>query len=123
MPSKQQVGRLEELLVGRRALSLSDRADIAVGIQAGKTDRQIGADLGRNHTIIWRERRRCRPQARKVETDPVLAARVRADLARSRTPRQTADRLRLEATHASVETMTKSPDAQGRTVSHEAIYR
>ncbi|MCC9068053.1 helix-turn-helix domain-containing protein [Arthrobacter cryoconiti] len=90
-------------------MSFSDRADIAVGIQAGKTDRQIGADLGRNHSIIWRERhrnstktrgywpvsadcaaerRRCRPQARKIETDPVLAARVRADLARSRTPRQ-----------------------------------
>lgn len=130
--------------MGRRPLSFADRADIAVGIQAGKSDRQIGADLGRDHTIIWRERRRnstktrgyrpvsadcaadrrrSRPQARKIETDPVLATRVRADLARSRTPRQIAGRLRLEATDASVETMTKSPDAQGRTVSHEAIYR
>ncbi len=130
--------------MGRRVLSFSDRADIAVGILAGKTDRQIGADLGRDHTIIWRERRRnstktrgyrpvsadCaagrrrrRPQTRKLETDPVLAARVKADLARSRTPRQIAGRLRLEATDASVETMTKSPDAEGRTVSHEAIYR
>lgn len=130
--------------MGRRALSCSDRADIAVGILAGKSDREIGADLGRDHTVIWRERRRnstktrgyrpvsadcaaerrrCRPQARKIETDPVLAARVRADLARSRTPRQIAGRLRLEATDASVETMTKSPDAEGRTVSHEAIYR
>lgn len=130
--------------MGRRALSFSDRADIAVGIQAGRTDRQIGVDLDRDHTIIWRERwrnstktrgyrpvsadcaaerRRSRPQARKMETDPILAARVRADLARSRTPRQIAGRLRLEATDASVETMTKSPDAEGRTVSHEAIYR
>ncbi len=57
------------------------------------------------------------------DPDPVLAARVKADLARSRTPRQIAGRLRLEATDASVEIMTKSPDAQGRTVSHEAIYR
>lgn len=130
--------------MGRRALSFSDRADIAVGIQVGKTDRQIGAELGRDHTIIWRERRRnstktrgyrpvsadCsaerkrrRPQARKIETDPVLAARVKADLLRSRTPRQIAGRLRLEATDTSVETMTKSPDAEGHTVSHEAIYR
>ena len=53
--------------------------------------------------------------------DPVLAARVKADLARSRTPRQIAGRLHLEATDASVETMTKSPDAEGRTVSHEAL--
>ena len=130
--------------MGRRRLKFSDRADIAVGILAGRSDRQIGADLGRDHTIIWRERRRnstktlgyrpvsadcaadrrrSRPQARKIEMDPVLAARVKADLARSRKQRQIAGRLRLEATDASVETMTKSPDAEGRTVSHEAIYR
>ncbi|WP_420713967.1 helix-turn-helix domain-containing protein, partial [Arthrobacter sp. H14-L1] len=42
--------------MGRRPLSFSDRADIAVGVLAGRTDRQIGADLGRHHTIIWRER-------------------------------------------------------------------
>ncbi|PXA63933.1 hypothetical protein CVS29_17620 [Arthrobacter psychrochitiniphilus] len=135
---------MEELLVGRRQLSFSDRTDIAVGILAGKSDRQIGAELGRDHTIIWRERhrnstktrgyrpvsadraaerKRRRPQARKIDSDVVLASRVRADLARSRTPRQIAGRLRLEATDASVETMTKLPDAEGRTVSHEAIYR
>jgi IS30 family transposase len=44
--------------VGRRRLSFSDRADIALGILAGKPDRQIGVDLGRDHTMIWRERRR-----------------------------------------------------------------
>jgi transposase, IS30 family len=130
--------------VGRRALSFADRADIAVGILAGRTDRQIGADLGRDHMIIWRERqrnstqtrgyrpvsadcaaerkRKC-PQSRKIDTDPVLAALVRQDLARSRMPGQIARRLRLEATDVSVETMTKSPDAQGRTVSHEALHR
>lgn len=128
------------------ALSFSDRADIAVGILAGKTDRQIGADLGRDHTIIWRERRRnsaktrgyrpvnadcagerkrSRRQARKMERDLILVARVKAGLVRSRTPRQIAGRLRLEANDAaaSVETMTNSPDAEGRIVSHEAIYR
>ncbi len=101
--------------MGRRRLSFAERADIAVGIlagwMAGSSDRQIGADLGRDHTIIWRERRRystktrgygpvsadCsterrrkRPKARKIEIDPVLAARVRADMARSGTPRQIA---------------------------------
>jgi len=132
------------LLVARRLLTFADRADIAVGIRAGHSDRQIGVEIGRDHTVVWRERRRnstttrgykpvtadCkaedrrkRPQMRKIDADPVLAARVRADLFRSRTPRQVAGRLLLEATDSSVEPMVKSPDAQGRTVSHEAIYR
>jgi len=130
--------------VVRRMLTFSDRVDIAVGIRAGHTDRQIGADIGRDHTVVWRERRRnttktrgykpvtadCkaedrrkRPQVRKIDADPVLAARVKADLFRSRTPRQVSGRLRLEAEDSSVGRMVKSPDAEGRTVSHEAIYR
>lgn len=95
--------------MGRRALSFSDQADIAVGLLAGRTDRQISVDVGRDHTVIWRERRRnstkargyrpvsadCtaerkrkRPQARRIDTDAVLAAQVRANLERSRMPRQ-----------------------------------
>lgn len=69
------------------------------------------------------ERKRSRPQARKVSLDPVLTARVLADLKRSRTPRQIAGRLRLEADDASVELMTGSTPAHGRTASHEAIYQ
>lgn len=112
--------------MGCRGLSFVDRVDIAVGILAGKSDRQIGANLGRDHTVIWREchrnstktrgyravhadcaaeRRRKRPQGCKIETDPILAARVKADLVKSKTPRQIAGRLRLEATDTSVETM------------------
>ncbi len=49
--------------------------------------------------------------------------RVRADLKRSRTPRQIAGRLRKEATDATVRTMRHSPPAEGKMVSHEAIYR
>ena len=108
--------------MGCRRLSFSYRADIAVGILAGKTNRQIGVDFGRDHTIIWREsrrnstktrgyrpvstdcaaeRRRKRPQqARRIDTDVVLAARVKSDPARSRTPRRIAGRLHLEATDA-----------------------
>lgn len=132
------------MLVGRRALTFSDRTEIAVGIRAGHSDRQIAVEIGRNHTIVWRERRRNstktrgykpvtadskaqdrrkRPQVRKIDADEVLRSRVVADLFRSRTPRQVAGRLRLEAGHPSVEAMVKSPDAHGRTVSHEAIYR
>lgn len=128
----------------RRKLTMADRAQIAVGIKAGLTDKELGELLGRDRTIIWRERRRnstktrgykpvhadCaaedrrrRPQTRKIDSDPVLSARVREDLRRSRTPRQIAGRLHLEATDPTVETMTKSPDADGRTISHEAIYR
>lgn len=105
---------------------------------------QIGELIGRDRTIVWRERRRnglvsgrykpvtadarakrrrARPQKRVIDRDPVLAARVHADLRRSRTPRQIAGRLRLEATDSTVEVMAHSPAAQGRTVSHEAIYR
>lgn len=130
--------------MGRRALTFEDRADIAVGIRSGHTDRQIAAEIGRCHTVVWRERRRnttktrgyrpvtahdrarkrrARAQTRKIDADPLLAARVRADLLRSRTPRQIAGRLCLEAAEPTVETMSHSPAADGRTVSHEAIYR
>lgn len=61
--------------------------------------------------------------ARKIDAGLVLAERVRTDLRRSRTPRQIAGRLHLEASDDSVDTMVHSPEAAGRTVSHEAIYR
>ncbi|WP_182349014.1 IS30 family transposase [Tomitella gaofuii] len=130
--------------MGRRQLTMGDRAQIAVGIKLGKSDREIGEMIDRDHTIVWRERRRnstktrgyrpvhadCeaeerrrRPQAAKIDADPQLQLRVRADLRHSRTPRQIAGRLHLEATDDSVGTMVHSPDAGGRTVSHEAIYR
>lgn len=128
----------------RRMLTFADRADIAVGIESGLSDAEIGEKIDRDRTVVWRERRRnstktrgyrpvhadCeaekrrrRPQQFKIDSDPVLAARVRADLRRSRTPRQIAGRLRLEACDTTVEAMTHSTDADGRTVSHEAIYR
>jgi len=132
------------VLVARRILTMADRAQIGVGIKSGLSDREIGELMDRHHTVIWRERgrnstrtrgyrpvhadcqaqkHRSRPQTRKVDADPVLSARVRSDLLRSRTPRQIAGRLHLEASDPTVETMTHSPDAQGATVSHEAIYR
>lgn len=103
----------------RRLLSFEDRAQISVGLQQGLSDAEIGELLGRDRTVIWRERRRNslktrgyrpvhanefakalrqRPQVSKINADPVLAARVRADLRRSRTPRQIAGRLQREAT-------------------------
>lgn len=53
--------------------------------------------------------------------DPVLRARVLADLGRSRTPGQIAGRLRAEANDPTLGCVSNSIDADGRTVSHEAI--
>lgn len=128
----------------RRQLSFEDRVQISLGLGAGLSDREIGELIDRDRSVIWRERtrnilktrgykpvsadvrakrRRSRPQPRLLARDPVLAARVLADLRRSRTPRQIAGRLRLEAEDVTVGTMIYSPDAEGRTLSHEAIYR
>lgn len=130
--------------MGRRMLTFQDRAQIAAGVKQGLSDRQIGELIERDHTVVWRERhrnqlasgrykavsadcrarrRRARPQQRAIDADPALKQRVWADLKRSCTPRQIAGRLRLEATDATVGAMAKSPDAHGRTVSHEAIYQ
>lgn len=130
--------------MARRLSSFLDRAQIAVGLKRGLSDAEIGVLIGRDRTVVWRERRRNslktrgyqpvnanelaltprrRPQLRKIDADPVLAARVRADLSPSRIPRQVAGRLRLEASDATVGLMEHSPPAEGKTVSHEAIYR
>lgn len=136
---------LEDGSVSRRSLlTIGDRTQIAIGRQQGLGVRAIAQLIDRSPSVVSRElrrnvnadgsyksltahdrakRRRRRPKVRKIAADEVLLVRVRADLARSRTPRQISGRLRKEASDASVKTMKHSPDAQGRTVSHEAIYR
>ncbi len=128
----------------RRMLTVGDRAEIASGLKAGWSIRAIATLIDRAPSVVSREirrnalasgryalvhadcqaeRARRRPQERKVAADEVLRARVLADLGRSRTPRQIAGRLRLEAQDDTVGLMRASPPAQGRTVSHEAIYQ
>ncbi|MHB1739070.1 MAG: IS30 family transposase [Actinomycetes bacterium] len=130
--------------MGRGALTFSDRAEIATGLKAGHGVRRIARQIGRDPSVVSREigrnstrtkgyqpvpaeckaeRRHARPQARAVGADPVPRARVAAELKRSRTPRQIAGRLRLEAADPSVDLMKGSPPAGGKTVSHEAIYQ
>ena len=130
--------------MARVGLSFSDRSEISAASKAGWSVRRIARHLGRCPSVISRElhrnstktrgyqavtadvraqRRRARPQQRKVAGDPVLQARVDADLAASWTPNEIAGRLRLEATDPTVERMANSPDARGRTVSGEAIYQ
>lgn len=128
----------------RRLLTAADRAEISTGLKAGWSAAKIARSIERVTSVVTREiarnstktrgyrlvtadvaaqRRRSRPQARKVAADPVLKARVLADLRQSRTPRQIAGRLTLEAADATVELMKGSTPAQGKTVSHEAIYQ
>lgn len=128
----------------RRLLTASDRVEISTGLKAGWTLTAIAKSLGRATSVISREvkrnstktrgykmvsadvaaqRRRSRPQARKVAADPVLKERVLADLKQSRTPRQIAGRLRLEAGDDTVGLMKNSPPALGKVASHEAIYQ
>ena len=82
-----------------------------------------GEGRSRNAADCAAQARRRRPQTGKVAADEVLRARVLADLGQSRTPRQIAGRLHLEAQDETVGLMNASPPADGRTVSHEAIYR
>lgn len=127
----------------RRMLTVSDRAEIATGLKAGWSITAIAAQLARDKSVISREvrrnttktcgyrvvhadrqagRRRARPQLGKVAADPVLTARVLADLRRNRSPRAIAGRLAAEATDPMVDVADGSPAGQGRRVSHEAIY-
>ena len=128
----------------RRMLTVADRAEISTGLKAGWSVRAIARQIGRAPSVVSREiarnstktrgyrlvhadcaaqRRRSRPQQRKVAADPVLLQRVLADLGRSRTPRQIAGRLRLEAADATVGLMDGSLPAGGATASHEAVYQ
>lgn len=128
----------------RRMLTASDRIEISTGLKAGWSIRAIAQQLGRTPSVVSREvrrnstktlgyrmvtadvraeRRRARPQSGKVPGDPVLAARVLADLRRGRSPRQIAGRLSAEARDEDrLEVAPGSPDGQARTVSHEAVY-
>nr|WP_245862572.1 IS30 family transposase [Sanguibacter antarcticus] len=118
--------------------------EISTSLKAGWSLRRIAAHIDRAPSVVSREvsrnstktlgyrlvtadcragRNRWRPQVGKVARDPVLRARVLADLKRSRTPRQIAGRLLLEAVGPTVATVSHSPAAGGAPASHEAIYR
>src|SRR5699024_147881 len=136
--------RRVRVLMARAGLSFGERSEISTASKAGWGVRRIARHLGRCPSVVSREirrnttktrgyqavtadvaaqRRRARPQQRKVARDRVLKARVEADLAASWTPNEIAGRLRLEAADPTVGRMANSPDAQGRTVSGEAIYQ
>jgi transposase, IS30 family len=117
----------------RSRLSFEDRVHIEVGLKQHRSIRAIAADLGRHPSTISREVRAHedpqghyrakrahaiaftdarRPQDFKIETNPVLRARVLADLAEKYSPEEIAGRLRREF-----------PQDPEMNVHHETIYR
>jgi transposase, IS30 family len=115
-----------------RCLTLAEREEISRGIARGDSDRAIGRALGRPHTTIGREIRRCggrrryrahfadeeawhrarRPKPTKLERCPELRRLVVERLRREHSPEQIAGWLRR-----------RHPDNEGMRVSHETIYR
>ena len=125
--------RKDMLTVTGKRLSLEERVEIRIGLDQGRSLRQIGGQLGRSASTICREvaanggprgyapvaaHRRAdrlarRPKATKLASAPALCARVIADLEGWMSPQQIAQRLKAEA-------------AGGGTlgvVSHETIYK
>ncbi len=126
----------------RRALTYADRAEIATGRKAGWGIRRIARHLARDPSVVSREvrrnsyltagyqsvhadceaeRNRSRPQTLKIVKDPVLEARVLADLELGRSPRAIAGRLAAELDLGLVPPVGAPTGHPGR-VSHEAVY-
>jgi IS30 family transposase len=115
-----------------RCLTLAEREEISRGIARGDSDRAIGRALGRAHTTIGREIRRCggrrryrahfadeeawrrarRPKPTKLQRCPELAGLVAERLCLDHSPEQIAGWLRR-----------RYPDNEQMQVSHETIYR
>ncbi len=112
-------------------LSLEEREEISVGLQAGESLRGIAVRLGRAASTVsrevkaqgahqyraWRGDERAemlmaRPKPRKLETSPCLLEAVEAGLEQNWSPAQIARRLRLDY-----------PDNAAMRVSHETIYQ
>ena len=125
----------------RRMLGVEDRAAIMAGVDAGLSKTRIAHMIGRSPSVVCREiarhtgpdgqyraeeadkaarAARRRPKKRLLDCDEVLRDRVIADLSQGHTPRQISGRLREEAC-GTLPSMDTSPDAQGHTISHEAI--
>ena len=124
-------------------LGALDRAAIMAGVDAGLSQTRIAHVIGRSPSVVCREIARHRgpggvyqaqdagraaqvarrrPKKRLLDRDEVLRHRVISDLSQGHTPRQISGRLREEAC-GTVAPMDTSPDAQGHTISHEAITR
>lgn len=115
-----------------RFLTVTDREEIALGLEMGLTHTQIGDLIGRDRTTIWREvkgnrnadgsyraisaqqrndRRARRPKPSKLVTNTELRTAVVAGLRKKWSPRQISETLVID-----------HPDRPEMRVSHETIY-
>jgi transposase, IS30 family len=115
-----------------RYLSLTEREEIACGLERGESRRAIGRRIGRSGSTISREidlngkpgrpyravaaqaaaeARRRRPKPRKL-ADERLRARVQQDLEDNWSPQEIAARLKVDF-----------PDDEAMRISHETIYQ
>ena len=125
----------------RRMLGVEDRAAIMAGVNADLSQVRIAYLIGRSPSVVCCEiarhtgpggqyraeeaskaahAARRRPKKRLLDCDELLRRWVIADLSEGHTPRQSSGRLREEAC-GTLPSMDTSPDAQGHTISHEAI--
>ena len=115
-----------------RCLSLEEREEVSRGIARGRSAREIARALGRSHTTIAREIKRCggrrryrahaadreawrrsrRPRPTKLELSPELRRVVSERLREDHSPEQIAGWLRVAY-----------PENEAMQVSHETIYR
>ena len=123
----------------RRALSSEDRAVIAAGLRRWLSYAEIGASIGRDKSVVWREvrrnrgpdggttgavahraahERRRRPKAFKLLEDPGLCRRIEEWMDQGWSPRLIAQMLAVE--HR--EDPSDRTGDHGR-VSHETIYQ
>jgi IS30 family transposase len=117
---------------GKRCLSLAEREEISRAIARGDSDRQIGRALGRSHTTIAREVRRCggrrRYRAHFADEEAWLRARRPKPTKLGRCPelaRIVAERLGLDHSPQQIAAWLRRchPDNGAMQVSHETIYR
>lgn len=114
----------------RRPLSIDDRVGIAAGVKQGASAQEIGEDIGRDKTTVWREvrrnispdgayraaiahraaaRRRSRPKPMKLSLHPGLCCQIEAWMDDGWSPKLISDVL--------------ARDSDTVTVSHETIYQ
>jgi IS30 family transposase len=118
--------------VARKPLALADREEISRGLACGLTNQEIARSIGRSESVISEEinrhggrskyrahiadaeaaEARKRPKDRKIDADPELNERVRADLRKGWSPEQVAGRLVLQRRRGETKL----------SISHEAIY-
>lgn len=127
----------------RRALTLEDRSMIAVGLMCGCSYAQIGAMIGRDKSVVWREvarnsgpdgtywgavahraahERRRRPKAFKLVENPDLCRLIEAWMDDGWSPRLISDMLRDQRQQPG-QKPGQQPGLIMESVSHETIYR